>query len=903
MILWLAAASAATLTVPGDAPTIEAAVAMSAPGDVILLTDSGYKIADTLRIHHPLSIIGAGAAKTWIVPSDVPAVMIDTTADLQLGGLTLWGDQRVAGVAAAQADTLVLKDVVIAETTAALTVDQVRSVDLGDVELLDNVGDAGAQLLLSRVDDASITRLWAAGGVSAHGSPIEFLDVGPVTIADSLFADHLGDVSGALAVTGAAGDLHIAGSRFLGNLGTRADAVFATSAGVDLTIDTSRFVGKSTNPVGDLSAWKQVTLTGNELIAVGDLIVDADRVDVRGNAFRAGTGAVGLHAVRGTTTLRNNLFCSAGEIGARVDGDAVDAAYNLFTAHVRYGAAIAVTDLVATENALWDNDVGLTFTTTTLTAGKNVWDNVVDIDNPVGWPLAGDFFQPTGYPRGVDCVSFDPMPTPPELVAVSVGIDLGPDAPLGDDGDGDNACVGWLCSRGGPGWDCDDARPEAYPGARDLVADGVDDDCDGYEQCYLDGDHDRYGDGETPSDPLCVRRGASALDGDCDDSNDAIHPAAGEIPGDGVDQNCDTSELCYRDNDADGWRTAQTVVSVDLDCVDGVEAAATVPGFDCDDTRNTVFPGATEVVGDGRDQSCDGRELCYVDNDADGWRTNSTLLTTSITCTAAGLATSAAPATDCDDTRAWVNPGANQVCDGYDNTCAGAPEPDGDGDGWLVCAPFVDQDPVDSFVGGGDCDDTTVTISPAASEVCNGVDDSCDGLIDEGLATTLWYTDLDADGVGADPTLQTCQALGPPWVTVGGDCDDSNPQVNPTLPEVCNTIDDDCDALVDEGLATTLWYTDLDGDGFGADPTQQTCQALGPPWVTTGGDCDDAAPGVSPGATETCNGVDDDCDALVDGEDTDLAGGCVPDTAEQRLLTAFDHGCARLEQLEIEPRP
>ncbi len=101
------------------------------------------------------------------------------------------------------------------------------------------------------------------------------------------------------------------------------------------------------------------------------------------------------------------------------------------------------------------------------------------------------------------------------------------------------------------------------------------------------------------------------------------------------------------------------------------------------------------------------------------------------------------------------------------------------------------------------------------------------------------------------------------------DCDDDDANVHPDAGERCgNEIDDDCDGLVDEGEAVDLlaWFPDADGDGYGADATDELAYACSQPtgYVENGWDCDDADAEVHPGAGERCNGMDDDCDRQVD---------------------------------------
>ncbi|MFZ5364614.1 MAG: putative metal-binding motif-containing protein, partial [Patescibacteria group bacterium] len=260
---------------------------------------------------------------------------------------------------------------------------------------------------------------------------------------------------------------------------------------------------------------------------------------------------------------------------------------------------------------------------------------------------------------------------------------------------------------------------------------------------------------------------------------------------------------------------------------------------------------------------------------------------------------------------AYIGPAA-EICDGVDNDC------DGDVDEFLlnacgtcgpvpteVCGDGVDNNcdgHVDEFCGGGpicgngiceagennltcpadcpgpvdadgdgfdntiDCNDANFNIHPGAVELCNGLDDDCDSVTDEGCCgngicevgetpascpADCGGGPIDADGDGFSPPA---------------DCNDSNFSVHPGAVEVCgNGIDNDCDGLTDEGCC---------GNGIcevGETPASCPADCGGGPIDADGdgfsppADCNDSNFFVHPGAVEVCgNGIDNDCDGLTD---------------------------------------
>jgi len=212
-----------------------------------------------------------------------------------------------------------------------------------------------------------------------------------------------------------------------------------------------------------------------------------------------------------------------------------------------------------------------------------------------------------------------------------------------------------------------------------------------------------------------------------------------------------------------------------------------------------------------------------------------------------------------------------------------------------------------------DCDDTDPSVyggDVPATETCDGKDNDCNGVVDDGAAdATTWYSDSDSDGYGDDGnTVQSCEQPDG-YVADGGDCndddtdyhpdapetdctdpndyncdgsvayadndgdgfaacedcDDNNADVNPGADEYCNLVDDNCNGEVDEDpVDGSTYYADNDGDAYGnVDETVLSCE-MPSGYVTDATDCDDEVASTNPGADETCNGVDDDCNGVVD---------------------------------------
>ncbi|MDP2305729.1 MAG: MopE-related protein [Pseudomonadota bacterium] len=467
--------------------------------------------------------------------------------------------------------------------------------------------------------------------------------------------------------------------------------------------------------------------------------------------------------------------------------------------------------------------------------------------------------------------------------------------------------------------DCDDANPAAYPGAAELTGSGVDENCDGEELCYADADDDEYRPDTSStvasSDGDCDDGGealASTLTGDCDDSSAAYNPAAAEsdctdpndyncdgtvgyvnadgdafaacadcddsdasvypgaieIPGDEIDGDCDGTEVCYKDGDADGVRPNETstVGSPNLSCADRGEAPAGTPSDDCEDADASAYPGADEFVGDGIDSDCDGGELCYADEDGDTYRgaDDASLDSTDADCDDSGEAHATTLAGDCDDADAAYNPAAveEDCTDPNDYNCDGS-------------VGYLDAD-ADGFAACAECNDSDGAVFPDAVEFAGDtVDQNCDG-------TEVCFVDADDDGYRPDATSLlssgniACDGSGEALATDPvDDCDDADPAVNPGASDVAGDgIDQDCDDV-------EYCYVDADGDGYtvegGAvvESEDLACDGEGEASLDAGsGDCDDADAAFNPGALEEdcTDPVDYNCDGSSGYADADLDG-------------------------------
>lgn len=179
----------------------------------------------------------------------------------------------------------------------------------------------------------------------------------------------------------------------------------------------------------------------------------------------------------------------------------------------------------------------------------------------------------------------------------------------------------------------------------------------------------------------------------------------------------------------------------------------------------------------------------------------------------------------------------------------------------------------DGYASPEDCDDMNPNINPGQYDFCDGIDNNCDGVIDEGYPMITQYADMDDDGYG-DPDTETifCEVIFG-MVDNPDDCDDTNPDVNPGMNEICDGIDNNCDGEIDEGFTLTAYYFDADNDSYGdASNSMMACETPAG-YTRNNDDCDDQDPNINPAAPEVAgNDIDENCDGVIGTSSIDEFG-------------------------------
>ncbi len=310
---------------------------------------------------------------------------------------------------------------------------------------------------------------------------------------------------------------------------------------------------------------------------------------------------------------------------------------------------------------------------------------------------------------------------------------------------------------------------------------------------------------------------------------------SGGVCGGGTKYSCDDGIICTVDSCDGSGGCGTHPLAADACLINNTcyKAGDEKPGVHCEacDPSSDQYAwtdlslGALEIC-NGVDDGCDGTtdpegaSGCvnyYLDEDVDGVGVSG-----SFKCLCQPNETyRATVGGDCNDDNALIYAGRQEACDGLDNDCDGVTDPDntsgcqvffydGDGDTWGVeadprclCSPAGKY----SSLSAGDCNDNSGLINPASSEICNGIDDNCDGRTDpmNSPGCVTYYLDTDGDTWG-DATVPRCLCAATPEfkITRPGDCDDFDAAVSPDGTETCNDVDDDCSGLIDDASLTAL---------------------------------------------------------------------------------------------------
>jgi uncharacterized protein (TIGR03382 family) len=609
LLVTLSFAQAATFDVCATCPyttigdAARAASASRSSRSTIRIAAGEYLETDTITVYGSVTIVGDGSDVTIVRSTADPVLQLGYHVDdaglvakVSVSGLALLGSAG-DGIRIVRSDATItdlraenLPGEAVNAWRGPLTVEGSTFAGNETAIVLDsNVGGYDltvADSSFSGHTSSAILATWGPIEVTnstflenraAHGAGIYAIDAAVLT--GNRFVENRATGYGGAVYFGSVGAASLTGNRFCRNEAEFGGAVHSPGGfegSGNLFVENIATVAGGDISLGTGASLLNNTFVGSYAPQGGSVYSDYGWVDFRNNVV-AHTSEYSLYGTRGTPVIAYNDFWDV----------APDAVGGTWPAADSTNLAVDPMFVSYVEGGCEELDLGLL-------PESPLWD-------------AGD---PTTY---------DPDGTVRDMGATSGATRWYRDA----DGDGYGSSQDFVCAPTRPAGyaaepgDCDDSDPDRYPSNAESC-DGLDQDCDDeVDESATDmriWREDADGDGFQGATRIrsCEPPPGWAADSgeaDCDDADASVYPGAVELCGDGIDQDCDDevdeAQTWRPDTDGDGF---QALESVEECAAPEGWSADEGPPYDCDDDDASIFPGATELPGDGRDHNCDGRD-------------------------------------------------------------------------------------------------------------------------------------------------------------------------------------------------------------------------------------------------------------------------------------------------------